>query len=205
MRFVLHLTHILSVFTIAVLPLAGCKSSVTEETAAKYGLDEAYALLTDLDRATPISAAELPNSAQLNGFVFTSFLNNDDAMLGDVNVTANFAGGTMTGKATNVRYYAANSSEPRATFQGSLDIDGVIVQTSFFVNIDGSLSAQVQENSTSYLVDVEVDADSLGTFGKLDGGLVAVGDVDGSMLYSEDGATQSLVIDTDASGLILKE
>lgn len=180
--------------SIASFALTACVSA----NGTDGSIASRYPTLTTLGEAiytgdvivSEASDAQLSGDATFSGAVAAVLDDTDDTRAyGDLQLTANFSDGTISGKADNfdIYAYAPKGDEIDGTYYyaqdlaGSLDIDGTITNDTLTADMDGVLTDDE---------DYAIDATMNGTFADVDGSLVAVGTIEGSYggyELSEDG------------------
>lgn len=142
------------------------------------------------DGATEVTdAADLNGTAIMSGIIGVSFENEDDEMvLGDMNVTAKFDTSEMAGTATNLGVYDVTGTEERVeeavliqSLDGELSLVATISGVTFTGNMDGTIAGDYAFEDQVFPFVVDVDVAVNGGFAQdVDGLLMAGADVSGT-------------------------
>jgi hypothetical protein len=125
----------------------------------------------------------------MSGIIGVSFENEDDEMvLGDMNVTAKFDTSEMTGTATNLGVYDVTGTEERVedavliqSLDGELSLVATISGVTFTGNMDGTIAGDYAFEDQVFPFVVDVDVAVNGGFSQdVDGLLMAGADVSGT-------------------------
>lgn len=195
-------TKLIFAFGILASSLAAC-SSTTSSSGDQFGdfLALADSFGEEFENVTFIDVDDLPENATLSGFMAVNLEDDPDSVfLGDATVTADFDTGSLTGSASNFGDYEVTegcdvgfddcTATKMQSINGSLDLDGDIVDTEFRYVASGILSGQNLETDERVSADLEMYG--YGGFATVDETLVAVGGGDGdAILTSQSGTSVS--------------
>ena len=197
--------------------LSACSSSSSSSTAGEEvdqfsGLFSSTVAVGDVgENITLIGVDDLPDEAELTGYLAAVVDTPENLYVGDATATADFSAGSLIGTVDNFNGYetsAACETETAAdgctgtivqSFDGSVDITGTITGTEFEFNAAGTLSGDDLVGDGA--VTVNVDLDGEGTFGTIDDNLVAFGVSEGAISVNSDDGTETI----EAGGLLILE
>lgn len=171
----------LAVLSTATLTLAACAGSSSDDSTtedanlpAQYQDLEGLVDAVEDDSLEEASASMMTGTAQLSGAMEISDLGEDGELvaLGDLALTADFTGGTVTGTADAFSIYVDATNEVETDLDGSLAINGSITGTSLTATAGGTLS-----DDEDHIVDMAMD----GTFYDYEGDLAVYGDMTGTI------------------------
>ncbi|KEJ90311.1 hypothetical protein [Sulfitobacter donghicola] len=169
--------------------LSACSSSLGGGGSDEF--DAAQILISRSAAADAAAVEDLPSEASLSGGIELNVTGQEEAVLGSMNVEADFANSTVTGSASNLGLYeisgsfganreclagASCSAELVGELDGALDLSGSITGNTFDGTLAGDLSGSNAEGSVESEVDLNVD----GRFLSDSEGLIASADLDGS-------------------------
>ncbi|MGR3491906.1 MAG: hypothetical protein ACU0DW_07580 [Shimia sp.] len=174
--------------------------------------ETALTLVDELEAAdvsgniSPIAAADLPDTATLNGVFIAEIDGSDNAFVGNATVDADFSASTLTGEIDDVTEYelaaacdngpdGCTATEIQET-EGELDIAGTITGNEFTHTITGTLTGTNEGEAVSADVDLQGD----GGFGTVDGRLAAAADSTGTVTVTS--ASGSEVVDAEGALLV---
>lgn len=154
-----------------VVALSACSSSEGVEFSSAL-VDQAFGdIVADGTRAA--TSEDLAGEATMTGY-YTMGTNDDFGnpedigIWGGASVTADFDNSTLSGSVTDLGVYAYGGDLPDgvdldviAELEGSLSIDGTIVNTGYSADLDGTLSG-TEEDLGAFTI--AVDSDSVGQF-----------------------------------------
>lgn len=160
----------------STLSLAACMGSSGDGDMSEVDLPERYNNLEGLVSAAEneeldeASESQMTGTATLSGALAISDLgdNEDLEAIGDLALTADFTGGTVTGTADNFGLYNEDTQDLDTALSGSLDIEGDITGTALLADAWGTLT-----DDEDHSVDLAMD----GTFYDYEGDLAVYGDV----------------------------
>ena len=175
------LTGIGVILMLAVSACASPKPNTLDET----DLENAQNLAEDLgDVLVPTNPGDMPDNGTATytgGMATAAYV--ETGIIGEMEMTADFDAGTVSGSASNVNLLVdGNSDIESQMLTGSLDIDGTITGTSMEASMTGDLGGVIQGFSATFAADMDLDgefasSDPLGTESDVMGGLVT-GDID---------------------------
>ncbi|EKE71966.1 MULTISPECIES: hypothetical protein [Roseobacteraceae] len=170
----------LAALSAASLSLAACGGSSVDgdmsdtDLPTKYDSLEGLVASAEAGDLDPASGAMMTGTATMSGALGVGDLGDDGNLeaLGDLALTADFTGGTVTGTADNFALYDQDTQAVEAELSGSLTINGSITGTGMTADADGTLN-----DGEDHLVDLVMD----GTFYDYEGDLAVYGDVTGTI------------------------
>ena len=151
---------------------------------------------------TSIEAADLPETAEMSGFIGVSMNDgeDDEILLGSVSVTADFGAGSLTGTADRFsiqegRYNAEDEligGRRVASLNGELDVTGNITGTTFDYDMSGELTGRVSGED----ITADVALGGTGVFAHVDGNLTGLSiDPSGTAIISVGGDVVDVTLD----------
>ncbi|SLN55011.1 hypothetical protein AQS8620_02411 [Aquimixticola soesokkakensis] len=163
----------------ASLSLAACGGSSVGDLS-EVDLPDQYAslegLVTAAENGDLATASEtmMSGTANLSGALAISDIGDDEELeaIGDLSLTADFTGGTVTGTADNFGLYDEDTQALEEELSGSLAISGTTAGTSLTADAIGTVNDGE---------DHSVDLDLSGTFYDYDGQLALYGDLEGTI------------------------
>ena len=178
----------------AVATLAACGSSGGggDGLASDISLREIQNLALRAEGASLAQESDLNGTAIMSG-VFLAEVDvntgniSENVIIGDMDVTANFNTGDVTGSATNLGLYDDNDScetldgcvvTTTGTIDGALDLTATVSGSGFDGTLGGNVSGTLVEDDSTF--SGSVDLDVTGAFGIDDDGLLAEALVDGT-------------------------
>lgn len=164
----------------ASLSLAACGGSSVDGDMSEADLPEKYASLEDLvskaENAELEEASEnqMSGTATLSGAMAIGDVGEAEDLeaIGDMSLTADFTGGTVTGTADGFGLYNDDTQELEDELTGSLAISGTISGTTLAADASGTLT-----DDEAHIVDMNMD----GTFYDYEGELALYGDLEGTV------------------------
>ncbi|SFI65020.1 hypothetical protein [Celeribacter neptunius] len=164
----------------ASLSLAACGGSSVDGDMSGVDLPEKYDSLEDLvskaenGELEEASESLMSGTATLSGALAISDVgeNEDLEAIGDMTLTADFTGGTVTGTADGFGLYNEDTQVLEDELTGSLAIAGTISGTSLAANAAGTLT-----DDEDHIVDMGMT----GTFYDYEGELALYGDLEGTV------------------------
>lgn len=187
-----RLTGIGGILTLTVSACASPKPNTLDET----DLENARNLAEDLDDVlVPTNPGEMPDNgtATYTGGMATA-PDVETGIIGEMEMTADFDAGTVSGNASNVNILVdGNSDIESQMLTGTLDIDGTITSTSMEASMTGDLGGVIQGFSATFSADMDLDgefasSEPLGTGSDVMAGLIT-GDIDISVAGNEETMT----------------
>ncbi|WP_417280536.1 hypothetical protein [Celeribacter sp.] len=164
----------------ASLTLAACGGSSVDGDMSEVDLPEKYDSLEGLVSAAESGQLEeasesmMSSTATMSGALAIGDIGEDENLeaIGDMTLTADFTGGTVTGTANNFALYDQDTQDIEDELTGSLAISGGITGTSLTADATGTLTDDEAHN---------LDLDMIGTFYDYEGELALYGDVTGTI------------------------
>jgi hypothetical protein len=188
--------------------LSACSSSNVEQDNLEGVISSVSALGDNGENFLAVEVDDLPDSANLNGFLAAGIGNSSSIFVGNASATADFNTGTLTGSADNFTEFETSAAcgdsladctgTALQNIDGSLDITGDITGTNFTYNTSGVLSGNDVEGGN---ISADIDMDGAGAFGTVDGNLTALGVSEGSATLTSAAGSEV----TDASGILILE
>lgn len=193
---------------VLVSALSACSSSGGGQNQFEETLSFVDRLGPEGENIQEVAVEDLPDTAEMSGVLVAGIDASPSMFIGDASATADFAGGTLTGQANNFTEYevteACNagtdgcSGTALQSLDGALDITGDISGTEFTYTTSGTLTGEDPEVGA---VSADIAMEGWGSFGSLDGNLVALGISEGTAALSSDAGTET----TGAYGVLLLE
>lgn len=165
----------------ATLTVAACGGSSSGsigssdgDLPARYDGLEGFVAAAESDSLDEASGAMMSGSATMSGAIGIGDIGEEETLelLGDLSLTADFTGGTVTGTADNFALYDQDTQAVETAISGSLAIGGTIAGTSLTGEANGTLS-----DDEAHIVEL----DMAGTFYDYEGDLAVYGDVSGTI------------------------
>lgn len=191
----------------AIGALSGCMS-----TGGARG-DADYVELLDLEAraltATAVDPEDLPASATMTGVMAARISGEDETMVGNMTVEADFENSTLAGGVDDLGLYEVYGdygvnnvclSDCGADLVGELDgtlaLSGTISGTSLDGTLTGDLTGSNDEGDLAATVALDLD----GTVSQVDDGLIAAGGVTGTSVNTYTTADGELTEETNLFG-----
>ncbi|MBU0641641.1 MAG: hypothetical protein KJ731_14330 [Alphaproteobacteria bacterium] len=178
----------LAALSAASLSLAACGGSAVDgdmsdtDLPTKYDNLEGLVAGAEAGNLDPASEAMMAGTATLSGALAVTDLGDSGELeaIGDLSLTANFTGGTVTGTADNFALYDVHTQGVDMELTGSLSVDGTISGTGMTADAAGTLN-----DGEDHMVDLTM----AGTFYEYEGELAVYGDIEGTIddEYAEGG------------------
>lgn len=200
---------------LAIIALSACSSSNSDggDNAAAF-LAKTEAIGADFENVEEVSVDELPDSAELSGYLAIAMSiegESDGALVGKASATADFLNGEFTdgtvtsfaaydtdGDCTTVGPSDCSATLLEDTIEGTLALTGEISGTSFEFDAIGDLTGTFVEDGESTDFLALVDVGGSGDFGTIDDNLVALGIGGGDVTTFEGGSVEGFEADAEA-------
>jgi hypothetical protein len=181
----------------AMMSLSACLGSGSDDDYVTKA--DVEALATKAAAAVEPAEEELSGTATMTGVAILELgdtpLLAGDPVVGNMEVTADFEEGKITGAATNLAFYTVEGEGEEATIgqvdeyiTGQLDLVGTISEDDFVGDLTGDLSYSESQTVEGVAVTVDLSGDVTttvdGSFLSNDGDLVAAADIEGSVVLS---------------------
>ncbi len=158
-------------------------------------LGMAQANANDLSNVTTTSTAQaMPDNgtATYNGSIFTN-AGIDPAVVGDLEIIADFDNGLVSGTATNMNVLTLDTDQlDSQLLTGTLDLDGTITGASMAADLTGDLDGVVQGQAATFTADYDVNGEFL-TFNPSGEAAIAI---QGGVVGSTDIFVDGVLVDT---------
>ncbi|MCF6443661.1 hypothetical protein [Nereida sp. MMG025] len=193
-----------------IVPLAACGggsagSGDARVDALAQGIVETgwNGSVNDVANLVDVDPATLPTTADLTGQVGVAVFNTETTVVGDVNATADFDNGALTGSVSNLAEFDdTNECDVIQTctvgllqeLTGTLDLDATISGTAFDGDISGTLGGSDADGGPASIQVDAVIANGNGVFGTVDGDLTGIANVGGSVTITSGFGTETSAI-----------
>ena len=185
----------------AIISLSACIGSGDDTwTAEKWGALESRAAAALTPTEDPSGIATMTGATAFT--VESPILDGDTAVVGNMDVTADFDQSEITGAAKDLAFYTLEGDaigELTTPLSGQLDLDGTITGTDFTGDLDGTLSGSYIFDGVDVTVDLAgaVDTNVSGEFLSDDNGLLAKADVSGDVEFTGTGTVLGITSDLE--------
>ncbi|QPM90065.1 HupA family protein [Pseudooceanicola algae] len=166
----------IAALSVVTLGLAACSSSDDDmsevDLPAKYDYLEGFVAAVEDDSLAHADAGMMTGTATLSGALEVSDVGEGLAALGDLDLSADFTSGTLTGSVTDVGLYDEDTQELDTSLAGALNVAGTISGSGLAATAIGTLS-----DDEDHALDLHLD----GSFYDYEGDLATYGDVTGTI------------------------
>lgn len=165
----------------AALTLAACGGSSSSvaggsdtDLPERYNSFESFVAAAESNSLEEASAAMMSGTATMSGAIGIDNVDEEGTLdaLGDLALTANFTGGTVTGSANNFALYDQDTQAVEMALGGSLAVNGTISGSGMTAEANGTLT-----DDEAHIVELDMG----GTFYDYEGDLAVYGDVTGTI------------------------